>query len=167
MGETFTENDDPDESLPRPKKRSGSSIGGCSCKTGCKTKRCACVKSFKACSDICKCPLAQCENRKDPGENPDKSALSDVSNSTAGTMSLLNDTYQIPVIKEEDEDYVKDEEPQRKITPPTLTFDDFDRENAAPKKLEVKDSLFKSPLSAKTPPAMVKRTSMFPSPMRD
>ena len=108
--------------------------------------------------------MAQCENRKDPGENPDKSALSDVSNSTAGTMSLLNDTYQIPMIKEETED---EEPPQRKITPPTLNFDDLDRENAAPKKLEVKDSFFKSPLSAKTPPNMTKRTSMFPSPMRD
>ena len=165
LGETFTENDTPEENEiegPKPKKRSGSSIlGGCACKTGCKTKRCACVKNHKICTDACKCPLVQCENRKDRdhhdhSDHPDQSALSDISNSTAGTMSLLNDTYQIPMIKEENE---------RKITPPSLNFDEnFE----APKKLEVKESMFKSPLSAKTPPSLMqKRNSMFPSPLRD
>ena len=105
----------------------------------------------------------QCENRKDRDydhstDQPDQSAMSDISNSTAGTMSLLNDTYQIPMIKEEIA--------ERKITPPTLNFEDM--ENAAPRKIEVKESMFKSPLSAKTPPTLMqKRTSMFPSPLRE
>ena len=166
LGETFTENETPEQDAegPKPKKRSGSSIlGGCACKTGCKTKRCACVKNTKTCTDSCKCPLMQCENRKDRDydhstDQPDQSAMSDISNSTAGTMSLLNDTYQIPMIKEEIA--------ERKITPPTLNFEDM--ENAAPRKIEVKESMFKSPLSAKTPPTLMqKRTSMFPSPLRE
>ena len=167
LGETFTENETPEQENegPKPKKRSGSSIlGGCGCKTGCNTKRCACVKNDKPCTDACKCPLMQCENRKDRSDQPDQSALSDISNSTAGTMSLLNDTYQIPMIKEEPEEVI-----ERKITPPALNFDAMEHENAAPKKLEVKqESMFKSPLSAKTPPSLLqKRTSMFPSPLRN
>ena len=40
----------------------------CSCKTGCKTKRCSCYKGSKGCSDLCKCPSELCSNKGQPSQ---------------------------------------------------------------------------------------------------
>ena len=149
--------------------------GACSCKSGCATKKCKCVKSGTGCSDDCKCPLAICKNRKDNPDNSgngspidDKSVLSDVSNNTtAGTMSLLNDTYQIP-----DDDLSK-----RKITPPLIKVESANTA-LSPKKLKKEDnSIFKIPFdenTVQTPPTLKmsdattdKRKTLFKSPIRD
>ena len=73
----------------------------CSCKTGCKTKRCSCYKGSKGCSDLCKCPSELCLNKGQPSQAEERVVLGDKTNnisanSTAcNTMSLLNDTYQV------------------------------------------------------------------------
>ena len=109
----------------------------------------------KGCSDTCKCPLAQCENRKDSDERrtswDDRSVLSDMSNSnqssanntTAGTMSLLNDTYQVPDIK----NAITEVDNIRKITP-ALLFNDEENITSpdAPKKIN--PTVFKSPMKS-------------------
>ena len=45
-------------------------IVSCGCKTGCKTALCSCVRFNLACSEFCKCMLANCQN-------PMKAAASD------------------------------------------------------------------------------------------
>ena len=83
----------------------------CSCKTGCKTKRCSCHKGGKGCSELCKCPselclnkgLSQANSSASASEEEERVILGDKTNnisanSTAcNTMSLLNDTYQVPM----------------------------------------------------------------------
>ena len=144
-------------------------------------QRCACVKAEKECSDDCKCALAKCKNRDLDGQDgprkyPDSSVLSDMSNNdTAGTMSLLNDTYQIPAndtyqipsLKVEHADE-KNEVSKRKITPPNFTIPLS--ENTAPVKSPRKifdtpdnEKSYKSSLASSSS----KRTTMFTSPMRD
>lgn len=131
---------------------------GCGCKTNCGTGRCKCRKIRQICSDECRCSLQLCKNREN---SDDKSVLSDVSNNTtAGTMSLLNDTYQIPL----------DEEPKfRKITPPSINVEEFD-ESSSPKKRH-RESLFKSPFGKESPgdmtPSYKRQNTMFKSPIRE
>jgi kinesin family protein 4/21/27 len=179
LGETFEANSFGVD-LPKAKRSNSSSgLGGCACKTGCRTKRCQCVKADKACSDLCKCPLSQCANRQDRhhdhGQNSSSEAdvLADTTNqsnnSTSCTMSLLSDTYQVP-----DEQDV----PKRKITVENAQ----NRENilpSAPRKTdEHRASMFKSPrvgyhssteslLNSSTPPppTPLERKSLFKSPL--
>merc|ERR1712110_321330 len=182
LGETFSEGETENagaEANGAPRAKRSSVSGVCGCKNGCKTKRCSCVKSGKGCSDTCKCPLAQCGNRGDrPEGNPegppssnDNTVLSDMSNNTtAGTMSLLNDTYQIP----DDSEAIK-----RKITPAMLFVNDEKITSPdAPKKLQIpNESVFKSPFSRTLSPTEISpasdsrntltATKLFKSPLRD
>merc|ERR1719225_635208 len=157
LGEPFTEGEVEAgaDGVGEPRAKRSSVLGVCGCKNGCKTKRCSCVKAGKGCSDTCKCPLAQCENRKDSDERrtswDDRSVLSDMSNSnqssanntTAGTMSLLNDTYQVPDIK----NTITEVDNIRKITP-ALLFNDEENITSpdAPKKIN--PTVFKSPIKS-------------------
>merc|ERR1719436_1750737 len=169
LGETFTEAENEAagggsleaDGAPRAKRSSVSGV--CGCKNGCKTKRCSCVKSGKGCSDTCKCPLALCGNRGEregPSSN-DNTVLSDMSNNTtAGTMSLLNDTYTHLA---DDSEAVK-----RKITPALfLTNDENETSPSAPKKTLSNESVFKSPFSRTLSPTTTPKTQLFKSPLRD
>ncbi len=89
---------------PKPPKRfsgNSSSSSGCRCKSSkCRTKQCRCRKFGAACSSDCGCDKEACGNKnKRDGSSPEdagsdnRSALSDISNDTANTNSLLNDTY--------------------------------------------------------------------------
>ena len=179
LGETFTEAENEAAGLeadgaPRAKRSSVSGV--CGCKNGCKTKRCSCVKSGKGCSDTCKCPLAQCGNRGDRAgsggnlSSNDNTVLSDMSNNTtAGTMSLLNDTYQIPEVN------IESPTKMRKITPAVMNNENMLSSPSAPRKQA--PSLFKSPFSrnsgslspSKTMQSKVPTSSaeLFKSPIRD
>ncbi len=77
----------PDDELDanKPKRPSQGASSGCSCKTGCSTKRCACRKAGNACSAI-SCRCSECKN------DVDASALSDLTNASDNTMSLLQNT---------------------------------------------------------------------------
>jgi len=47
----------------------------CGCKTGCKShRRCKCLKNGLQCSDVCKCPAAQCSNRAQLQQQPQGSS---------------------------------------------------------------------------------------------
>merc|ERR1711874_901630 len=133
-------------------------MGGC--KNGCKTKRCSCVKAGKGCSDTCKCPLAQCENRGDreaaPTSSNDNTVLSDMSNNTtAGTMSLLNDTYQIPDDSEAN---------KRKITPAVFVTNNENLISpSAPRKQPTNASVFKSPFSSPHSDSLSPRENNIPT----
>ena len=122
--------------------------------------------------------MALCGNRGDrPEGNPeggpssnDNTVLSDMSNNTtAGTMSLLNDTYQIP----DDSEAIK-----RKITPAIFENGENLILSDAPKKLQIpNDSVFKSPFSRTLSPSEISpasdsrntltATKLFKSPIRD
>ena len=181
LGETFTEAENEAagggsleaDGAPRAKRSSVSGV--CGCKNGCKTKRCSCVKSGKGCSDTCKCPLAQCGNRGDRAgsggnlSSNDNTVLSDMSNNTtAGTMSLLNDTYQIPEVN------IESPTKMRKITPAFMNNENM-LSPSAPRKPA--PSLFKSPFSrnsgslspSNTMQSKVPTSSaeLFKSPIRD
>ena len=181
LGETFTEAENEAagggsleaDGAPRAKRSSVSGV--CGCKNGCKTKRCSCVKSGKGCSDTCKCPLAQCGNRGDRAgsggnlSSNDNTVLSDMSNNTtAGTMSLLNDTYQIPEVN------IESPTKMRKITPAIMNNENM-LSPSAPRKPA--PSLFKSPFSrnsgslspSNTMQSKVPTSSaeLFKSPIRD
>jgi hypothetical protein len=175
LGETFSEAEN-EAADGAPKAKRSSVLGVCGCKNGCKTKRCSCVKSGKGCSDTCKCPLAQCGNRGDRAgsggnfSSNDNTVLSDMSNNTtAGTMSLLNDTYQIPDVN------IESPTKMRKITP-AITNENMSSPSAPRKQAP---SLFKSPFSrtsgssspSNTMQSQVPRSSssaqLFKSPVRD
>ena len=170
LGETFTEAENEPEGAPKAKRSSVSGV--CGCKNGCKTKRCSCVKSGKGCSDTCKCPLAQCGNRGDRVEGAssnDNTVLSDMSNNTtAGTMSLLNDTYQVP-------DDAIDDVNQRKITPAAIVGNENFLSPNAPRKPA---AVFKSPFSRTSDSlspsdgnmpnkVLTSSSALFKSPIRD
>ena len=173
LGETFTEAENEAasggslEADGAPKAKRSSVSGVCGCKNGCKTKRCSCLKSGKGCSDTCKCPLALCGNRGDRAgsggnlSSNDNTILSDMSNNTtAGTMSLLNDTYQIPEVNIESPTKMRVMNNENMLSP------------NAPRKPA--PSLFKSPfsrVSGSLSPSNTKvptsSATLFKSPIRD
>ena len=69
-------------------------FSGCSCKTGCNSKRCSCVKGSKGCTSACKCPSDQCVNKgqeklDSSSEGQDeRSVLCDKTNNLSSGMSL-------------------------------------------------------------------------------
>jgi kinesin family protein 4/21/27 len=84
------------------KARKDSLPGGCGCKTGCNSKRCACRKAGPLCKAGCKCDPDVCENREGK-RNPLGDLTNDTTtgskNDTASTESLLDDTYTMPILK--------------------------------------------------------------------
>ena len=79
-----------------PKRKSGGSRTkkGCQCKSDCGTsKRCSCKKGERSCGTGCKC-VASCTNRTD-GASVDNNV-----DNTAGTMSLLDATFDVSEVKE-------------------------------------------------------------------
>jgi len=87
-------------------KKKRVSAGGCSCKSGCKNKRCSCKKDGPYCSSLCKCIASKCANREIPGADvSDASCMSttDVENSEAEnsadtTAKLLDATFELPPV---------------------------------------------------------------------
>lgn len=166
LGDTFTENETEGGAPKAKRSNSSAGSGKCSCQTGCKNKRCQCVKSGKGCSDECRCPSDQCKNRNEHDRlafadrtNNTSAADETSANSTAGTMSLLNDTYQIPEIS------------FKKVTPPAIQVHKPTDENASPMKIQRgSTAMFKSPMSSSryvTPPNNRAIGSLFKSPIRE
>jgi kinesin family protein 4/21/27 len=92
---TVPQEEDEDSRGPAPKRMSGNtSMGGCKCKTGCGSKRCACKKKGPVCNESCGCDPNVCRNRQERSEDSSSNSNDD----TANTMSLLNDTYNISVL---------------------------------------------------------------------
>ena len=91
----FQEDSEESDGTPPKKRFSGntSKTGICRCKTGCNSKRCNCRKSGPVCTDACGCDSNICQNRDDK-----RQPLSEVSNETANTASLLNDTYTASIL---------------------------------------------------------------------
>lgn len=103
-----------EENGPPQAKRSWGS-GPCRCKTGCNSNRCVCRKSGRLCGVVsgCRCDPSGCRNADGARDATvtsttaaSASALADRTNDTACTADLLDDTYDLSVLKplrEEDE----------------------------------------------------------------
>ena len=86
-------------------------LGSCTCKSGCKNKRCSCKKDGPFCSALHKCVPSKCANRETPGADlSDTSVMSttDLENSEhtdtdekSGdtTVKLLDSTFKVPELK--------------------------------------------------------------------
>merc|ERR1719420_53701 len=80
------------------KKRSTGNNQGCTCTTGCKTKRCSCRKAGPFCTALCKCVRSKCSNREVPGTDvssavdTDKENVSMDSDEDANTTNKLLDS---------------------------------------------------------------------------
>merc|ERR1719233_439260 len=60
-----SDEEEENETKPDIKKRStNTSSQGCTCTTGCKTKRCSCRKAGPFCTALCKCVRSKCSNRE-------------------------------------------------------------------------------------------------------
>ena len=80
---------------PAAVKRKSNQANTCSCKkSGCNTNRCACKKANRACGDACKC--VGCSNTATDGGEGGGGA----EDCTAGTVSLLNATFDVSDVKE-------------------------------------------------------------------
>jgi len=100
-------NSDNSENAPSPTKKLSLGAGLCKCKTGCKTKKCACKKAGPFCSNSCKCDPNKCAHREVPG--PDVSSSNDTTNKENMSLSsvsegettanLLNGTFDVPTSK--------------------------------------------------------------------
>merc|ERR1719186_899823 len=66
-----------EEDRPDSKKRSSSTQQGCTCTTGCKTKRCSCRKAGPYCTALCKCPHSKCAHREVETDNDNTNKLLD------------------------------------------------------------------------------------------
>merc|ERR1719234_2149957 len=99
-----SDEDEEKETKPDMKKRSTSNTPGqgCTCTTGCKTKRCSCRKAGPFCTALCKCVRSKCSNREVPGtdvssavdtDKENVSMESDEDNNT--TNKLLDSTYDM------------------------------------------------------------------------
>ncbi len=95
---------------PATTKRSSGANGGkgCSCKTGCNSKRCSCRANGPACDERCKCNATLCTNKAGAEKRSPFADITNDSNSsmgtgnasdndTANTASLLEETYTMPV----------------------------------------------------------------------
>merc|ERR1719239_886419 len=100
----------PDLDCSEESKRKRSSGTGCTCKSGCKNKRCSCKKDSEFCSPLCKCMRNKCANREVPGADVSEMSemsgmsttedVSDVENESADTTAkLLNGTFDLPDFK--------------------------------------------------------------------
>jgi len=99
------EDDDEEEERPGSKKRSGNGSTpnqGCTCTTGCKTKRCSCRKAGPYCTALCKCVHAKCANREVPGadvssavETDKENASMDSDDDNDNTNKLLDSTFDL------------------------------------------------------------------------
>merc|ERR1719474_504556 len=77
-----------------PKKKT--SLSGCGCAKGCKTKKCVCKKNGKWCIVLCKCDIHTCANREVPGTDVSSSVETDKENEDMDdTDQLLDSTYNI------------------------------------------------------------------------
>jgi len=71
----------------------------CQCKkSGCKTNQCACRKGGRTCGEACKC--VGCHNAASPGANNRDDDANGIDNCTAGTASLLSETFDVSDVKE-------------------------------------------------------------------
>jgi len=93
---------DEEEERPGSKKRSSSTAQqGCTCTTGCKTKRCSCRKAGPYCSALCKCTHNKCAWREVPGadvssavETDKENASMDSDDDNDNTNKLLDSTFE-------------------------------------------------------------------------
>jgi len=88
------------------KKRSTSITNqGCTCSTGCKTKRCSCRKAGPHCTALCKCNHSKCSHREVPGTDVSSAVETDKENASMdsedndNTKELLENTFDIPPTK--------------------------------------------------------------------
>jgi len=93
-----------EEDRPDSKKRSSSTQQGCTCTTGCKTKRCSCRKAGPYCTALCKCPHSKCAHREVPGTDVSSAVETDKENASMNseeetdndnTNKLLDSTFEL------------------------------------------------------------------------
>jgi len=70
---------------------------GCTCKSGCKNRKCSCKKEGPYCTILCKCPPNKCANREVPGADvSDASCVSNMETSDVeNTQELLDSTFDV------------------------------------------------------------------------
>merc|ERR1719481_1817442 len=85
-----------EELLDEGGNKKKSSLSGCGCAKGCKTKKCICKKNGKWCIVLCKCDIHTCANREVPGTDVSSSVETDKENEEMDdTDQLLDSTYQL------------------------------------------------------------------------
>jgi len=88
--------DSEEEDFQEGVNRKKSSLSGCGCAKGCKTKKCVCKKNGKWCIVLCKCDIHTCANREVPGTDVSSSVETDKENEEMDdTDQLLDSTYQL------------------------------------------------------------------------
>jgi len=113
-----------EEAVEKPgSKRSASNFQGCTCSTGCKTKRCSCRKAGPYCSALCKCNASSCSHREVPGTDvssaveTDKENASMESDDNDNTEELLGNTFDFPPTKLEFAATMKSPSPRSPLKP--------------------------------------------------
>jgi len=99
------EEEDTEEDRPDSKKKiSITAQQGCTCTTGCKTKRCSCRKAGPFCTALCKCTHNKCAHREMPGtdvssavdtDKENASMTSDDETDNDNTNKLLDSTFEL------------------------------------------------------------------------
>ena len=97
--------DTPENTL-KVKERLDFALSGCKCKTGCKTRRCKCLKSGKTCGPGCEC--VSCDNSPHSAFSspPDNKELSDSDSDTSSSVADSDNSISLWVDQTEDIIYV-------------------------------------------------------------
>ena len=94
------------ENVSKVRERAAVLFRGCSCKTGCKTRRCKCVQKSSKCSAGCKC--LNCANLtlkpSPPRYKEDNVSSSDSDGEDGSPSDLTGDNFMKLVFGEENED---------------------------------------------------------------
>eukprot|EP00092_Neocalanus_flemingeri_P020290 GFUD01021979.1.p1 GENE.GFUD01021979.1~~GFUD01021979.1.p1 ORF type:complete len:1250 (+),score=420.04 GFUD01021979.1:230-3979(+) len=76
------EEDERPGSKKKNSSKNSSASQGCTCTTGCKTKRCSCRKAGPHCTALCKCNHSKCAHREVPGTDVSSAVETDKENAS-------------------------------------------------------------------------------------